>query len=602
MQNKINLSKILTDVLEGNIKANDGKKEINEWLTLQYVTAGIYTEPMLTTVQMDASILLTAQADDSKPHSKVVPVSKPSQVVGRAMSVYAMAIYAASIHLHGFSEAHRQLVRTLVTKTPSDIELEGRFAERTVEFGKTTSSWPFTVSDIETLALALGVTDPFPTLATLPTIINGIVLELAVNDGSDTNEFIPDVPSTPSTSDAQVNALNYMLSSYTKGEVTDWTAFLHDYKSALTSVTESADKVVDLERKLLAEKSMTKATATPIKGDGTIPDGKPVYANAKDVFGIDDPRLDFDVVTYQWDAENPHVPDLIPSYHFNTEVLSSFLWAQLFNSNCWFKGHTGTGKTTFIEQVCARLHKMCFRLSCDVGVENYHVIGNKDVIVKEGVSVTTFTEAILPKAMVLPSQFIIDEADALRGDIAYLFQPVLEGQPLRINEDGGRLVVPHPQFCIAATANSGGNGDDTALYAAAVKTQSTAQLNRYNQFYEIDYMSADEEIAVVRQVVPNLSDISAENLRTFLKDYRKGFQDGTMSTPVSPRNSITIAKYCSFFEEKMGAGDAFRAAVRSNITMRCHDMDKSRINELVERIARGATMETTQETDDGVPF
>ena len=269
----------------------------------------------------------------------------------------------------------------------------------------------------------------------------------------------------------------------------------------------------------------------------------------------------------------------------------------------WFRGHTGTGKTTFQEQTMARLGKMCFRLSCDVGVESYHIVGSNGVVVKDGKSITSFVEGILPQAMVLPSHFIIDEADALRPDIAYLFQPVLEGQALRLNEDGGRLVYPHPEFTVGATANTGGQGDDTSLYAAAVKIQSTAQINRYNHFFEVDYMSAADEVAVVRQVIPNLSDASADNLEVFLKDFRKGFQDGTITMPISPRNSITIARFCAAFEDRMGAGDVFRAAVKSNITMRCSDMDKARVNELVERIARGATLEQTTNTlNDETPF
>ena len=403
-----------------------------------------------------------------------------------------------------------------------------------------------------------------------------------------------------------MTALNYLLADVSQGLFKDYNDILGKIDDAEDTANKALDKIGELNKELKIAKSTPKATPSIIKSDGEIPNGTPYTANAQDVFGIQDPRLDREITCWKWDAPNPKVPEVLPHYHFDVGTLADFLWTVANGKNSWFKGHTGTGKTTFVEQVNARIGKMCFRLSCDVNIESYHVIGNKDIRVEDGKSISTFTEGVLPQAMQLPAQFIIDEADALRGDVSYLFQPVLERQPLRINEDGGRLVYPDPHFTIAATANSGGNGDDTGLYAAAVKMVSTAQMNRYHGFFEIDYMDADVEVAVIRNLVPTLSETSAQNLEIFIRDYRKGFLEGTIAMPISPRNSQTIAEYCAEFAESVGEGDAFRRAVLLNVTKRATDMDAAKINELVERIAKGETKisdaEITQDLSEEVPF
>ena len=119
-------------------------------------------------------------------------------------------------------------------------------------------------------------------------------------------------------------------------------------------------------------------------------------------------------------------------------------------------------------------------------------------------------------------------------------------------------------------------------------------------------MDADVEVNMIRQIVPTLSDTSAQNLETFLRDYRKGFLEGTIALPISPRNSQTIAEYCAEFAPSVGEGTAFKRAVLINITKRAADMDAARINELVERITKGETLSddetVTQDLSEEAPF
>ena len=575
----------LGTVLEAARNKTQKMKSLKDLLidsaTHQFTQAGVYNEPMLTDEEARKSSLVTFEAAEASVFCKKMDNTKPSQIF-RSMSLYSLAILLTDIEECGFNKAKLTLKEVLSLSNPSP-----RFLSETVEFGKKVTTWPYSKRNV----IEMSQTWAFPIAVRDLDSLSKSLAHVEISDAPPSKAVEIAKSRTQQQSSNSMTALNYLLADVSNGKFGGYQEMVSKIEDAEDTASKALDRISELSKELKIAQSMPKPTLSKyVKGDGTIPSGTTFTENAQAIFNIQDPRLDVDVTCWRWDADNPYVPTIIPYFNFDVEMLSNFLWAIKHQRNCWLKGHTGTGKTTFVEQVNARLGKMCFRLSCDVGTENYHVIGSKDITVKDGKSVSTFTEAVLPNAMALPSQFLIDEADALRGDIAYLFQPVLEGQPLRINEDGGRLVYPDPYFCVAATANSGGSGDDTGLYAAAIKMQSTAQTNRYHMFFEVDYMSAADELEVVKAAVPNLPALQHDNLLTFLTDYRKAFLDGTISMPISPRNSITIAQYCADFDQVVGSGDAFRNAVKVNVTMRCTDMDKARVNELVERITKGPTL------------
>jgi cobaltochelatase CobS len=193
-------------------------------------------------------------------------------------------------------------------------------------------------------------------------------------------------------------------------------------------------------------------------------------------------------------------------------------------------------------------------------------VGKVDVITNEaGEQVTSFTDGILPIAMQMPCILMLDEADAVRGDIAYCLQPVLEGKSLRLLEDGGRMVEPHPEFCIMATANTVGAGDSTGMYSAAVKMQSKAAMNRYNIFIHVDYMKVSDEMDMIRKVVPDVHEKTIESLDKFVTAYRSAINIGEITAPISPRNTITIAQYTTDFHGRIGVTQAFKRALERNL-------------------------------------
>ena len=336
-------------------------------------------------------------------------------------------------------------------------------------------------------------------------------------------------------------------------------------KATFGKVTNIATVLEELEE--LRNRPATTAVAPqPVQASGDIPDGKPVRMNAQDVFNLRDKLLDFDITAYDWDGINPLVPSIMQHFKFDVDALADLLWAREKNKNAWLVGHTGTGKSTLVEQVCAYTRTMFQRVNFDSDITRLEFVGKVDVTTDEdGNQVTTFTDGILPTAMQMPCVLMLDEADAIRGDIAYVLQPVLEGKSLRLLEDAGRMVHPHPEFTIVATANTAGSGDTTGMYSAAVKMQSAAAMNRYNVFINVDYMAVDDEMQVIKSMVPTLSKTIEQKLGSFITYYRNAIRIGEVTKPISPRNTITIAQYANDFEDRLGHAAAFQRALERNL-------------------------------------
>tara|TARA_Y100000385_G_scaffold82817_2_gene84833 strand:+ start:4005 stop:5657 length:1653 start_codon:yes stop_codon:yes gene_type:complete len=371
---------------------------------------------------------------------------------------------------------------------------------------------------------------------------------------------------------ALVTAANNVISVATEGAYDDLEGMIaHRFRQD--------ERIIELEKAASAA-----PVVQPVVSDGTIPNGVPVRRNAQAVFGLTDPLLDFEIDCWVWDDTNPLVPVLDPDYVFDVGVLADLLWARENNKNAWLVGHTGTGKTTLVEQIMARTMSMFERVNFDSAITRVDFIGKVDVRVVNGASETYFKEGILPRAMRMPVTLLLDEADAIRGDIAYVLQPVLEGRPLRLLEDAGRMVEPHPQFRIMAAANSGGSGDSSGLYSAAVKVQSRAAMNRYNVFVRVNYMEAPEEIALVRKHVPDLSDAASDVMLAFLTNYRKGFADGEITTPISPRNMLTLGSYVSAFEGRIGYASALERGLNTVIFQSIDDNDAPVVRGIADRV------------------
>ena len=378
----------------------------------------------------------------------------------------------------------------------------------------------------------------------------------------------------------QSEIINTIFDKYTNGAIKDVTPVL---QSHFKHVPELEVEVDTLRKQLANLPKIQVPQSRPSSGD--IPKGDIVMRNAQDVFGVQSNLLDFEITTWEWDASHPHVPERFDNYRFDVEKLAQYLYGLEHNLNQWLVGHTGTGKSTWVEQVCAHTGYPLQRMNFDADITRMEFVGSTQVVIDEsGQQVTKFVDGFLPKAMQMPCVMLLDEADAIQGDVSYVLQAVLEHKPFCLLEDSGRLIDPDPHFRIVATANTVGQGDPTGLYSTAVKSQSTAQRNRYNVFLEIDYMQVDDEIALCKELNPMMSNECESFMTQFLRLYREGFADGDVMEPISPRNTQTIAQAITFFEPKIGLRNAVAMSVKMNLTSRANESDAAVINGLLDRL------------------
>jgi len=223
------------------------------------------------------------------------------------------------------------------------------------------------------------------------------------------------------------------------------------------------------------------------------------------------------------------------------------------------------------------------RVNFDTDITRVEFVGTHAVVIEEGQQVTKFVEGILPKVMQMPATLLLDEADAIRPDIAYVLQPVLEHGSLRLLEDGGRMITPHPDFRIVSTANSAGSGDMSGLYASAVQAQSAATRNRYDVFIKMEYLPAATEVKMVREKF-TITNAAATRLTDFMTKYRKAFTEGEIQEPLSPRNTHVLAQFIEKWELLVGLDLAFERAITFNLTNRVDEQQRAVIVGLGDRV------------------
>lgn len=324
-----------------------------------------------------------------------------------------------------------------------------------------------------------------------------------------------------------------------------------------------------------------------LAGNAGVPSGSLVMKRAYDVFDVGNAKniFDFDVPTFDWSAPHPEVPALDPDYQFQPEQLMRVLWAIVTNQKAWLYGHTGTGKSSLIEQVCARLNYPMVRVNFDSEITRMDLIG-RDVLANAGGTVTTrFEDGILPRALQMPCILLCDEMDFIRPDVAYVMQRALENKGLLITEDGGRLIQPDPMCRIIATANTKGGGDDTGRYMGA-RPQSGAFLDRFTCWVEVDYMTPSAVSKLIEAKVPNIDKDGLKILRDYAKEHWTGFRQGDILQPLSPRGLISAGNAYTFFKGLMPVAEAMERAIRATISDRCSDTDAQTINGLVQRVSK----------------
>src|ERR1700750_1352512 len=306
----------------------------------------------------------------------------------------------------------------------------------------------------------------------------------------------------------------------------------------------------------------------------TVMDAPDQMRKVRDLFGIDS---DMEVPAFS--EADERVPDLDPAYVFDPDTTLAILAGFAYNRRVMIQGYHGTGKSTHIEQVAARLNWPCIRVNLDSHISRIDLIGKDAIVLRDGKQVTEFREGILPWALQNPTALVFDEYDAGRADVMFVIQRVLEVDGKLTLLDQNRVIRPHPNFRLFSTANTVGLGDTTGLYHGTQQINQ-GQMDRWNIVATLNYLPHDAEVDIVLAKVPDYDNdegrrtISAMVALAALT--RAGFINGDISTVMSPRTVMTWAENARIF------GDlAF--GFRLTFLNKCDEMEAPTVAEYYQR-------------------
>ncbi len=299
-----------------------------------------------------------------------------------------------------------------------------------------------------------------------------------------------------------------------------------------------------------------------------------VTVSARDVFGID---TDMKVPAYS--ATNGPVPDLDPDYLFDKETTLAILAGFARNRRVIVTGYHGTGKSTHIEQVAARLNWPCVRINLDSHVSRIDLVGKDAIVLKDGKQITEFRDGILPWAYQNNVALVFDEYDAGRPDVMFVIQRVLEASGRLTLLDQSRVIRPHGAFRLFATANTVGLGDTSGLYHGTQQINQ-AQMDRWSIVTTLNYLPHDKEVDIVLAKAPHYRNKEGKdivNKMVRVADLtRNAFIAGDLSTVMSPRTVITWAENSDIFRD---VGFSFRLTFLN----KCDELERALVAEFYQR-------------------
>ncbi len=296
--------------------------------------------------------------------------------------------------------------------------------------------------------------------------------------------------------------------------------------------------------------------------------------SVRQTFGID---IDMEVPAFS--KTDPHVPDLDPDYLFDRPTTLAILAGFAYNRRVMVTGYHGTGKSTHIEQVAARLNWPCVRVNLDSHVSRIDLIGKDAIVVKDGMQVTEFRDGILPWAYQNNVALVFDEYDAGRPDVMFVIQRVLESSGRLTLLDQSRVIRPHPAFRLFATANTVGLGDTTGLYHGTQQINQ-AQMDRWSIVTTLNYLAHDKEVDIVLAKAKHYQNADGRdtvNRMVRLADLtRSAFINGDLSTVMSPRTVITWAENADIFKD-------IGFALRVTFLNKCDELERALVAEFYQR-------------------
>jgi cobaltochelatase CobS len=301
--------------------------------------------------------------------------------------------------------------------------------------------------------------------------------------------------------------------------------------------------------------------------DVGIPDTE---VSVRDAFG-----LDVDLMVPAFSETTEHVPEVDESYLFNHETTLAILAGFSHNRRVMVQGYHGTGKSTHIEQVAARLNWPCIRINLDSHVSRIDLIGKDAIVLKDGKQITEFKEGLLPWALQRACAIVFDEYDAGRPDVMFVIQRVLEVEGKLTLLDQSKVISPHPSFRLFSTTNTIGLGDPTGLYHGTQQINQ-GQMDRWNIVATLNYLEREAEIDIVMSKMPELDRWTVANMVSVADLTRQGFINGDISIVMSPRTVIMWAENAQIFDD-------FGFAFRLTFLNKCDETERSIVAEYYQR-------------------
>jgi len=297
--------------------------------------------------------------------------------------------------------------------------------------------------------------------------------------------------------------------------------------------------------------------------------------SVRETFGVDS-----DMMVPAFHHADSHVPEVDPAYQFDPQTTLAICAGFAFDRRVMVQGYHGTGKSTHIEQVAARLNWPLVRVNLDSHVSRIDLVGKDAIVLKDGKQVTEFREGMLPWAIQRPIALVFDEYDAGRPDVMFVIQRVLEAQGRLTLLDQNRVIRPNPYFRLFSTTNTIGLGDTTGLYHGTQQINQ-GQMDRWSIVTTLNYLAHDVEAKIVVSKAPSYD--TPEGRKTIgamvrVADMtRNAFMNGDISTVMSPRTVITWAQNAQIF-----AGD-IAMAFRLTFLNKCDELERPTVAEFYQR-------------------
>ncbi len=313
-------------------------------------------------------------------------------------------------------------------------------------------------------------------------------------------------------------------------------------------------------------------TAMNIPAEEMMPDSE---VSVEDLFGF---KSNLKVPAFR--EPNTHVPEVDEDYLFNREVTLAILAGFKHNRRVMVQEYHGTGKSTHIEQVAARLNWPCVRVNLDSHVSRIDLVGKDAIVLKDGKQITEFKEGILPYALQSNTALVFDEYDAGRADVMFVIQRVLEVSGKLTLLDQSKVIRPHPAFRLFATTNTIGLGDTSGLYHGTQQINQ-GQMDRWSIVASLNYLPHDDEVEIVKSKVKDLAstETGSDDISKMVRVAdltRSALMNGDLSTVMSPRTVITWAENAAIFED---IGVAFQLSFLN----KCDELEKGLVAEFYQR-------------------